>query len=451
MFNIGIDKSFVKKIAVLILPIAMQNLINVGISSIDVLMLGKVGEDVLSAASLGSQINFIMSLFLFGTMSGASVLLAQYWGKQDKESIKTIFGIAMKIAFAIGVLFMAVTFTMPQYIMKIFSNDPVVIGYGVQYLRIVCLSYIFVPISTTYLNVLRSMERVNIAMVVYLSSMVVNIIVNAFLIFGLAGFPKMGIEGAAIGTLVARVVEVIIVFVYDRKFNDVLKFQFNFILRKNKGLFRDFLKYSLPVMANELIWGAGVSSISAVLGHMGSSVVAANSVVQVIRQLAMVISFGSASAAAIMIGKVIGEGKKKVAENYGRNFLTLSVITGVLGSVVVLIARPIVLAFLGLTPQAQEYFNFMMFVLSYFVIGQSINTTIVVGILRSGGDTKFGLYLDTCFLWGIAILGGILSAFVFKWGVYITYMILLSDEILKIPITLWRYRSKKWLCDVTRS
>lgn len=450
MLQNRIDKSFYRKIFALILPIAMQNLINVGISSIDVLMLGKVGEDVLSAASLASQISFIMNLFLFGTMSGASVLLAQYWGKQDMGAIKTVFGIAMKISFGIGVVFAVVTFAIPQYIMMIFSNDPVVIEYGVIYLRIVCFSYLFIPVSTTYLNVLRSMEKVTIAMVVYLSSMLVNIIVNAFLIFGLAGLPKLGIAGAAIGTVVARIVEIIIIYVYDKKINNVLSFKFNYLFRKDRDLFKDFLNYSLPVMANELLWGAGVSSISAVLGHMGSPVVAANSVVQVVRQLAMVISFGVASAAAIMIGKAIGEGKKDIAGQYGRSFLILSIITGILGSIVVLIARPVAIANLELTTQAQGYLNFMMYIMSYFVIGQSINTTIVVGILRSGGDTRFGLYLDTIFMWGVAIGGGILSAFVFKLGVYVTYIILLSDEVIKIPVTLWRYKSKKWLKDVTR-
>ena len=203
-------------------------------------------------------------------------------------------------------------------------------------------------------------------------------------------------------------------------------------------------------MANELIWGAGVSAISAVLGHMGSSVVAANSVAQVVRQLAMVVGFGISSTTAIMLGKTIGAGEKKLAELYAKRFLFLSVATGLLGAVVVLIARPICLATLVLTPQARKYLNFMMYIMSYFVIGQSVNTTIVVGICRSGGDTRFGLVLDTVFLWGVAILGGFLSAFVFKWGVYVTYIILLGDEVIKVPITLWRYRTKKWLKNVTR-
>lgn len=443
-------KLFYKNVIMLMLPIALQNLINVGISSIDVIMLGRVGEDVLSGASLGSQINFIMSLFLFGLMSGSSVLIAQYWGKKDSEPIKTVFGIAMKVSAAIGIVFFAVTMAIPGTLMRIFTNDLQVIGYGVEYLRIVCWSYLMIPLTMTYLNTMRSMEEVIVATVAYLASMVTNIIVNAFLIFGIAGLPKLGIRGAAIGTVVARAAELIIVIVHNCVKNKTLPFRFSYLTRKNRLLWKDFLSYSVPVMANELIWGAGVSAISAVLGHMGSSVVAANSVAQVVRQLAMVVGFGISSTTAIMLGKTIGAGEKKLAELYAKRFLFLSVATGLLGAVVVLIARPICLATLVLTPQARKYLNFMMYIMSYFVIGQSVNTTIVVGICRSGGDTRFGLVLDTVFLWGVAILGGFLSAFVFKWGVYVTYIILLGDEVIKVPITLWRYRTKKWLKNVTR-
>lgn len=444
------NRIFYKNVAILVLPIALQNLINVGISSIDVIMLGRVDEKVLSAASLGSQINFIMSLFLFGLMSGASVLIAQYWGKKNMEAIKTVFGIAMKISVAIGLLFMAVTMLAPGILMHIFTNDADVIAYGVQYLRIVCLSYLVIPITMTYLNTMRSMESVGVATVAYLTSMITNIVVNAVLIFGMLGFPALGVRGAAVGTVFARLGELLVVIIFDRSRNHTLRFHFSYLFRKNQELWSDFLKYSTPVMANELFWGAGVSSISAVLGHMGSAVVAANSVAQVVRQLAMVIGFGVSSAAAIMIGKAIGEGSREMAEDYGKKFVFLSMVTGLFGTVVVLIARPIALAALVLTPQAKTYLNFMMYIMAYFVFVQSINTTIVVGICRSGGDTKFGLALDLVFLWGVAILGGFLSAFVLRLGVYVTYIILLSDEVIKVPITLRRFRSKKWLKDVTR-
>jgi putative MATE family efflux protein len=435
---------------VLVVPMALQNLVNVGISSTDVIMLGRVGEKVLSGASLGSQIQFIMNLILFGLTSGASVLTAQYWGKKNITAIQTVLGIAMKIAVLVGVLFTVVTFLFPDLLMRIFSNDPAVIQEGKKYLQIVCFSYLFSAVTMVYLNTMRSVERVLIATVVYLVSLVTNICINALLIFGMFGFPVLGVRGAAIGTVVARAAELLIVCYYDRRKNDVFHFNARFLFAKDKLLASDFRKYSFPVILNEMMWGTGASAISAVLGHLGSSVVAANAVVQVTRQLATVVSFGISSATAIMLGKAIGEGKIEAAKEYGRKFVWLSLVVGAIGALVVLVVRPIALTQMVLSEQSQEYLSFMMFVMAYFVIGQAYNTTMIVGVFRAGGDTKFGLYLDVGCLWGIALVGGFLAAFVFHLSVPVVYVILLSDEVIKIPLSTWRYRSYRWLNNVTR-
>lgn len=443
-------KQFYRTVLALLVPMALQNLINVGISSVDVIMLGRVGEKVLSGASLGSQVQFIMSLVLFGLTSGASVLIAQYWGKGDKDSIATVFGIAMKTAALVGIFFAIVTECMPKRIMTLFTNDTEVILQGIEYLRIVAISYAISAITMVYLNTMRGMERVAIATVTYLTSMIVNIVVNGLLIFGLFSFPKMGIAGAAIGTLLARMVELLVVLFYNWKKNDVLPFRISFLFRKNSLLFRDFVKYSIPVVFNELMWGAGVSTIAAILGHMGSSAVAANSVAQVVRQLATVVAFGVASTTAILIGKAIGEGKLDIAKEYGKRFRRLGIITGIAGAIVVLLARPIVLEAFTLSVESRYYLGIMMLVMSYFVVGQSYNTTLIVGIFRGGGDTLFGLILDVSVMWGISIAFGALGAFFFDFSVPLVYIILLSDEVIKIPITTWRYRTYRWLQNVTR-
>lgn len=444
------DKNFYRNVAVLVIPMALQNLINVGVTSTDVIMLGKVGEKVLSGASLGNQVYFILSLILFGLTSGASVLNAQYWGKGDVHTIEKVLGIALKISVTIGLAFTVVTFLAPEMLMHIFTNDGEVVAEGVKYLRIVCFSYVLSSISMVYLNTMRSVERVQIATVVYLSSLLINIVVNAVLIFGLLGAPKLGVMGAAVGTVVARIVEVCIVIFYDRKVNDVFRFKFSCLFEKDKLLLKDFVNFSMPVVMNELFWGAGISAVSAILGHLGSAAVAANSVVQVVRQLAMVVSFGVASATAIMIGKAIGEGKEELAKDYGSRFVKLSIITGVCGAVVVAIAGPIAKALLTLTPQAKDNLTFMMWIMCYYAIAQSYNTTMIVGVFRAGGDTKYGLFLDLFFMWGIAILGGFLAAFVFKLDVFWVYVILLCDEVLKVPFSTMRYKSRKWLKNVTR-
>lgn len=441
---------FYKSVFMLVIPMAVQNLINVGVSAADVIMLGKVGEKVLSGASLAGQVQFIMTLIFMGITSGATVLTAQYWGKGDTETIEKVLGLGLRAGIIVAALFMAAAFFVPGSLMRIFTNDPEVIHEGILYLRIVGMSYLFMAVTQVYLNIMRSIERVVIATVVYSISLCTNIIINAVLIFGLAGFPALGIKGAAIGTLISRMVETAIVAGYAVTKNKTVKIRLRYFLHVEKWLIKDYAVYSIPVVLNELMWGLGTSANTAIIGHLGSAAVAANSVAQVARQLATVVVFGISNATAIYLGKTIGEKKYAHAKEYAKKFVWLSLVTGVLGAAVILLAAPIAKANLALTGQAKQYLQFMFFVMSYFTIAQSVNATMVVGIFRSGGDTKFGLIMDVSTMWGFSILIGAAAAFYFHWGVLPVYMILMSDELIKVPITAKRFLSYKWLRDVTR-
>ena len=443
-------KRFYKQVLVLIIPMALQNLINVGVTAADVFMLGLVGETALSGASLAGQIQFVMTLVFMGVTSGATVLTAQYWGKGDCRTIEKILGMAFRIAFLVALFFAAAAFCIPDMLMRIYSSEPEVIQEGVKYLRIVGVSYLLMAFTQIYLNIMRSIEKVVIATVVYSVSLLVNIFINAVLIFGLFGMPKLGIVGAAIGTLAARVVEAAIVFWYATVKNKIVKIHIRDLFTTDKLLMGDFLMYSLPVVLNELMWGLGSSANTAVIGHLGSAAVAANSVAQVARQLATVVAFGICNATAIYLGKTIGEQRFEDAKVYGRKFIKLSLIAGCIGGGLILIAAPIANAVMALTSEAQSYLTFMFFVMSYFTVAQALNTTLVVGVFRSGGDTKFGLVLDVGTMWGCSILLGALAAFVFHAPVQIVYMLLMSDEIIKLPITLKRFYGYKWIKDVTR-
>ena len=442
-------KGFYRAVATLVIPLALQNLINVGVSAADVFMLGMVGEKALAASSLAGQVQYIMTLIFFGLSSGASVLIAQYWGKGNLDAIKKVLGISVKIGLVVSVLFTVVTYAFPWQLMHLLTNDEEVMALGVKYMRIVCWSYVISSMTMVYLNTMRSIERVVISMGTYLVSLIVNIVFNAIFIFGLCGLPAMGIVGAACATLLARVVEFVIVVVYDRKFNPVFRFSFPFF-KKDELLFKDYVKFSVPVVCNELMWGSGCAVITAIIGHLGSSMTAANSAAQVARQLAVVLALGIANATAIMIGKVIGEGKMELAREYGTRFVRLSLIVGAIGSMVILIVRPVLLAVMSLTPEASEYLSLMMFVMTYFVFFQSYNTVLVVGIFRAGGDTKFGLLIDVGFMWGFSITAGAIAAFVLKVPPMLVYVLLLSDEVLKVPFSTLRYKQRRWLNNVTR-
>lgn len=443
-------KNFYKQVCLLIIPMALQNLINVGVQAADVFMLGRVGEKVLSGASLAGQIQFIMTLILFGTTSGATVLTAQYWGKKDTRTIEKILGMGMLIGIGGALAFALAAELIPETLLRIYTNDPEVIAEGAKYLRIVALSYVIMAATQVYLYIMRSIERVVIATVVYGASLIVNIIVNAVLIFGLMGFPKMGIEGAAIGTLISRILGLMIVIWYAKFRNKVVRFHLNDMWNIDKVLLKDFLFYATPVILNELVWGMGSSANTAVIGHLGSAAVAANSVVQVVRELSTVVVFGVSNATAIYLGKTIGERQYELAKAYGRRFAVLSVITGFIAAGIILVSAPAVSRFMTLSPEAKSYLMFMFFVMSYFALCQAINTTLVVGVFRSGGDTRFGLRLDATTMWCCSILLGAIAAFVFRASVPVVYVLLMSDEVIKVPITVKRFLEYKWIKNVTR-
>ncbi len=444
------SRQFYKMVFLLVLPMALQNLINVGVTSTDVIMLGKVGETSLSASSLAGQVQFIMTLIFFGLTSGAAVLTAQYWGKKDIRTIEKVMGISMRFAIIIAIVFTILALLIPEQIMSIFTNEPEVNAEGVSYLRIICLSYIFVAMTMIYLNIMRSVERVIISTIVYLCSLIANFILNWIFIFGHFGFEPMGIKGAALATLIARIIELGIVMLYATKINKQIKFHIKDLWNFDKILMKDFFRYSIPVMLNELFWGAGMAANAAIIGHLGQSVVAASSVTQVIRQLSMVITFGLANATAIILGKTIGEQKEELAKKYAKMLVHMTILVGIAGSVVVFVTGQIAGRALSLSQDAAYYLNIMVFVMAYFVIAQAYNTTMIVGVFRAGGDTKFGLILDATTMWGASILFGTLAAFVFHWPIPVVYVIIMSDEIIKLPLSTWRYRSMKWVRNVTR-
>ncbi|MBQ6553083.1 MAG: MATE family efflux transporter [Clostridia bacterium] len=445
------EKSFGRTVLSLVLPLAIQNLINVAVNGADVFMLQMIGETSLSAASMAGQVYFILTLILFGMSSGAAVLTAQYWGKRDVRTVEKVMGMTVRFAVTVSMVFFIVAFCFPRAVMSVLTDVPAVIDEGVPYLRIMACSYPITAVTIICLNVLRTIEKVNISTVVYLLSLFTNIGLNLCFIKGWIGFPRIGIAGVAIATVSARALEIVITLIYVRSRKSLMRLRFKDIFKRNKLLSKDFLHYSMPVVLNEMLWGTAISLSATVIGHLGQEPIAAQSVATTVRQLAMVVVFGIANATAIIVGKEIGAGRVERAKTYSRKLMRFSLAAGICGAALMFGLRPVIPGLMGnLSELAAEYLKFMLLAMSVYVIFASVSATGIVGVFRAGGDTRMGLLLDVGTLWFICLPLGFLAAFVWNLDVKWVFLILVSDELLKFPIVIWRFRSMKWLNNVTR-
>jgi putative MATE family efflux protein len=444
------DKGFYKSLALLTIPIALQNLIGLGMNLMDTVMLGSLGEKQISASSLANQPYFIFTLFMFGLCSGACVLTAQYWGKSDTETISKIMALAIKASVLCSIVFSAVVLIFPEFVISLYTSDKDVIRLGAQFLRIIGFSYLISAVSTTYLYVLRSVENVRLPLLINFTSFVVNTILNWILIYGKFGAPAMGIKGSATATLCARILELAMALTYAFAFDKTLKIRLRYILKTDMHLLRDFLRYSAPVVANETMWGIGISMQSVVIGHMGSQEVAANSIAGVVQRLGMVVIFGMANAAAVIVGKQIGAGNQQKAKKYARKMLVLSVIMGIVSAAFVLLIKDFMVGFYNVDETTKNYARQIIEVYAGIIMFQAFNTVNIVGILRGGGDTRFAMIADITTLWVFALPFGALAGLYFKWPLPLVFFLLTSDEAVKFLIGIWRFRTGNWLRNVTR-
>lgn len=445
------SKNFYKSLFHVVGPITIQNLISATVTTADIFMLAFVGQTAIAASSLAGNVMFISLMIGTGLSSGLVMLAAQYWGKKDYNSIRTLHGVTLRISSSFGALFSFATFFFPELVMKIFTDELPMIQEGAKYLKAVSFSYLFFSISQVFQAGFKSIERVKIVTIITTTALSLNILLNAVFIFGLCGFPKWGIFGVGLATSISRGIELVFSVIYAYKQKDV-KFRFSNIFRKNRLLTSDFFKYSLPALGNELVWGAGFSMYSVILGHMGEDIVAANSVVNVIRNLATVMCFGMAYGGAVILGKTIGQNDLELAQKNARRLIKSTILSGLLGSVIMIIAKP-VLPFIAqnkLTEVAMNYSRVILYINALSIFGASINTVFICGIFRAGGDSKFGFIMDVISMWVVSVPIGLLVAFVFKLHPLWVYFILYLDEFEKMPVVIIHYFKKKWLKNITR-
>lgn len=438
-------KNFYKSLFHIVGPMAIQNLIVAAVTSADVIMLGYVGQTAIAASSLAGQIQFIIVMVATGLSSGLVMLAAQYWGKKDVQSIKILHGAALRISASFGIVFTIGAMFFPELLMKIFTNEEPLIKEGARYLRAVSLSYLFFSISQIFQAGFKSIERVKSVTIITTVALLLNIGLNAVFIFGF----KMGIIGVGIATTIARFIEMVLCIIYARTQKDV-SFKISNIFTFNKVLNIDFIKFSLPALGNELVWGAAFATYSVILGHMGEDIVAANSVVNVIRQLASIMCFGMAYGGAVVLGKTMGSGDMELAERNAKRLVRSTILAGVAGSILLLCCFPIMPLLAELTPAAAHYRNLLMFINAFSITGAAINTVLICGIFRAGGDSKFGFIMDCISMWVVSVPLGLLAAFVFKLPPIWVYFILYLDEFEKMPVVVIHYLKKGWLKNITR-
>lgn len=440
---------FYRQIFKLAIPIIIQNLLSAAVNSADVIMLNYVGQSSISAVSLAANYSSILFMVYYGLGTGASLLCSQYSGKNNLQAIHAVEGIALRFSVGISILVALIAFMMPQRMMQLFTADPELIVIGSSYLRVMGITYICWGISEIYLAVLRSIGRVTISMVLNVLAFVLNIFLNAVFIFGLFGAPKLGATGVAIATALSRLIQLLACVIVSVMSKDV-KLNPAYMFLRSKVLFHDFIRLSLPALGNDLSWSVAFSMYSVILGHLGTDAVAANSLVIVVRNIGSVFCFAIASAGTILLGQIMGKGDLEKSKKYASRMLRLTVITGALGGVIVLAVTPFVLKFASLNETAMHYLKYMLLINSYYIMGSAVNTALIAGVFRAGGDTKFGLICDTVDMWVYAVPLGFFAAFVLKLPVLWVYFLLCTDEFVKWPWVLHHYRMGEWAKNITR-
>ena len=430
-------------------PIMIQNLFSAAISAADVVMLNTVGQSAISAVSLAVQYTNVLFMVYYGLGTGATMLCAQYWGKGDIKAIEKVEGIALRFSLAISLLFALPALFVPELMMKVFTNDVQLISLGADYLRIISVSYLCWSISEIYLAVLRSVERVKTSTVLNVSALLLNIFLNAVFVFGWFGAPKLGARGVALATSISRVVQLLACLIVSFASQNV-KIRLRAMLEKGGVLMQDFIRLSLPALGNDISWSVGFSMYSVIMGHLGTDIVAANSLAAVVRNFGTVMCFGIANASGIYVGKEIGANRLEDANKDGSRALKLTVAAGLIGGILVAFASPLVIRYASLSETAAGYLKVMLAINTYYITGIAVNTTLIAGIFRAGGDSRFGLICDTIDMWCYAVPLGFIAAFVLKLPPMVVYFLLCTDEFVKWPWVLRRYKSKKWLNNITR-
>lgn len=439
-------RSLRKEIVRLALPIALQQFMTALVGACDAIMLGKLSQDAMSAVSLATQVTFVFNLFMFAFMAGENMFVAQYYGKGDYTGISQVFSLVTKICGCIAVVFLAGTLFFPEQLMRILTNEETLIVLGSEYLRVIGISYVFSGIAQIFLAIMKNCGAVNMSTLINGVMVILNIALNAVFIFGLSGFPKMGIKGAALATVLATVVQFLWSVGYVLCRIRAVKFS----LRScEKKLFGRFWQKAVPLLINNLAWGIGFSMYSVIMGHLGTDAVAANGIANISKNLVVCFCLGLGNAGSIIVGNRLGADRLQEAKEAGGTLTRTAIIAGIVSGLVLIALSPFITKMVDLTPTARGYLQKMLLICSYYIAGKSVNCMTIGGIFAAGGDSKFGMLCDSVTLWCITVPLGCICAFILKLPVMVVYFVLNLDEIIKLPVVYKHYKKYKWIKNLT--
>ena len=439
-------RSLRKEIVRLALPIALQQFMTALVGACDAIMLGKLSQDAMSAVSLATQVTFVFNLFMFAYMAGENMFVAQYYGKGDYTGISQVFSLVTKICGCIAVVFLAGTLFFPEQLMRILTNEETLIVLGSEYLRVIGISYVFSGIAQIFLAIMKNCGAVNMSTLINGVMVILNIALNAVFIFGLSGFPKLGIKGAALATVLATVVQFLWSVGYVLCRIRAVKFS----LRScEKKLFGRFWQKTVPLLINNLAWGIGFSMYSVIMGHLGTDAVAANGIANISKNLVVCFCLGLGNAGSIIVGNRLGADRLQEAKEVGETLTKTAIIAGIVSCLVLIALSPFITKMVDLTPTARGYLQKMLLISSYYIAGKSVNCMTIGGIFAAGGDSKFGMLCDSVTLWCIIVPLGCICAFILKLPVMVVYFVLNLDEIIKLPVVYKHYKKYKWIKNLT--
>lgn len=443
------DRSFYRSLVTLAVPISLQNLVTFAVSFADNVMIGSLGDDAISGVYIGGQLQSVLQMFVGGIEGAILILAAQYWGKKDTQSIRKVVSIGIKFALAVGLLSSLVAVLFPQWVIRAFTTEPGVIQEGAAYVQIVGFTYLFFSVSQVMIAAMRSVETARIGLYISCMALVINVCLNYVFIFGHFGFPAMGVRGAALATLVSRILEMCVgvgyVFFVDKK----LRFGLKDLLHTDLQLLRDFIRYGLPVIGGQVVWAINSLANTKILGYYSAGVIAAASITGMLHNLVYVWMNGMSSAVGIITGKTVGAGQYEKMKEYSKTVQMIFLFVGLISGAAVFLARDGFISLYNASPEAQAYSRQFINVISVTIIGTCYQAACLFGLVKSGGDISFVFKNDTIFVFLVVIPSSLLAMWLGA-PPWVVFACLKCDQILKCFVAIVKINRYNWMKNLTR-